>query len=117
HAGVEENERCDALAVAASKADGLPEDKGYEPPPASQKSSPSPAVARHGREDKSIKHREPGEPCRKCGTPIVRRESQSKKTKPGQTHYYAWHLYCPGCGAVYLVGDAKRQLTETSSLL
>lgn len=118
HAGVEENERCDALAVAASKAEDLLEDAGYEPPPPSDDKPVSPPpVARHGREDKSIKHREPGEPCRKCDTPLVRRDSQSKKTKPGQTYYYAWHLYCPGCRAMYLVDDAKRDLTETSSLL
>jgi hypothetical protein len=30
HAGHPENERCDALAVAASKGAGLPEDEGYE---------------------------------------------------------------------------------------
>ena len=36
HAGVEENERCDRLAVAASQEDNLPPDFGYENPPEPQ---------------------------------------------------------------------------------
>ncbi|MGC9524206.1 MAG: ribonuclease HI [Limnospira sp.] len=36
HAGVEENERCDRLAVAASQEENLPPDCGYENPPAPQ---------------------------------------------------------------------------------
>lgn len=31
HAGHPENERCDALAVAAYSKEGLPEDEGYDP--------------------------------------------------------------------------------------
>ncbi|MEB3886569.1 ribonuclease HI [Lyngbya sp. CCY1209] len=36
HAGVEENERCDRLAVAASREENLPPDPGYENPPEPQ---------------------------------------------------------------------------------
>lgn len=39
HAGHEQNERCDALAMAALKRPGLPEDAGYKPEPA----APAPA--------------------------------------------------------------------------
>jgi len=36
HAGIEENERCDRLAVAASQEENLPPDSGYENPPEPQ---------------------------------------------------------------------------------
>jgi ribonuclease HI len=41
HAGHEENERCDELAVAAAAVPDLPTDLGYEQPPAPPASTPS----------------------------------------------------------------------------
>lgn len=119
HAGVPENERCDELAVAAAQSyDTVPDlgyireiqanggtvpDVGLLPPRIATPSSKSSAAS-------TVSHKEAGEPCRKCGTPIVKKPTKAKTPKPGQTYYYAWYLSCPGCNTMYLVDDAKRNL-------
>lgn len=61
-------------------------------------------------EASNIKHEHPGEPCRKCGTPLVKKPTKRQPTKPGQSYCYDWYLHCPGCNTMYLVDAAKRML-------
>jgi len=110
HQGIEENERCDQLAVEAAKSqDRLPDD-GYEP------SAEAPAARSPAHGQSKTTHTEPGEPCRKCGTPLVKKVPKQKKQKPGQSYYYEWYLSCSGCKAMYMVEAAKREYDNAASL-
>ena len=111
HAGVEENERCDQLAVEAGKAEDLLVDEVFETSDGGVK-----PMKLNAKEDKKIRHKEPGEPCRKCSTPLERREPKQANRKPGQSYYYTWYLYCPGCRAMYMVEEAKREVVETAPM-
>jgi ribonuclease HI len=135
HAGVAENERCDVLAVAATQGYELPHDFGYlreigltpddpaanpfrhasashrsadGPPPPADTSRDSDATSPKRTEALHIKHEHPGEPCRKCGTPLIKKPTKSHPRKPGQTYCYDWYLHCPGCNTMYMVDSAKR---------
>jgi ribonuclease HI len=122
HAGVPENERCDVLAVAAAKSyDTVPDDgyvlelqrNGGTLPSfgnsmqqiGAEQQTGAPRAASY---DSTVTHKEAGEPCRKCGTPIIKKPTKPKQHKPGQSYYYAWYLSCPGCNTMYMVDEAKR---------
>lgn len=92
HAGHEQNERCDVLAMNALKQPDLPADAGYAP--------------RSAEQDVTQMTRE-GQPCRTCSTPVVKKVPRGK-LKPGQTTYFAYYLECPNCRAMYRVEEAKR---------
>jgi ribonuclease HI len=136
HAGVPENERCDELAVAAAQSGNLSPDFGYlaegnfsstsialstridsadvesnmvDEPDASHPRL-APILASKVDKGSMIVHKEEGEPCRKCGTSLVKKLTKPKAAKPGQTYYYLWYLSCPGCNTMYLVENAKRSL-------
>jgi ribonuclease HI len=102
HAGHEENERCDTLAVAALKgAEAV--DLGYEgegtipaPGPAP---GPAPAPAQVGVPD--------GPPCPACGAPLQRRTPKRKLPKPG-SFWYEWFHACPKCGRNFMPEEARR---------
>ena len=96
HSGNPENERCDQLAVAAITSSDLLSDPGYEP------TNPNTPVATQ------TSLTEPGQPCRKCGTALVRRTPSRKKQKPDQSYYFEWYLFCPSCRTMYMVESAKR---------
>ncbi len=133
HAGHRENERADQLAQRAAVRKDLPADSGYETslesgagrtgdastsPPGQPglfaaggsaqegllppETPETPAAPRKARDITRT-----GQPCRKCGTPVVR-QTPSRKIKPGQTYYYAWYLICPNCKTMYLVDEARR---------
>ncbi len=114
HAGHEHNERCDELAVAAAKGTDLAIDEGYVPKAPTVASDQSNiastdkaiGVSRPSRKAK-VTHKEPGEPCRDCGTPLEKRPPAKSKRKPSQTYYFAWRLVCPGCKKSYMVEEAK----------
>ena len=119
HAGVPENERCDFLAVAAAKSyDSIPDEGYIREIQASGSSVPSigllpqsnPSAQANPEANSSVVHKEAGEPCRKCGTPIIKKPTKPKAHKPGQTYYYEWYLSCPGCNTMYLVDEAKRSI-------
>lgn len=101
HAGVQENERCDQLAVAATQQYDLPVDPGY------MEESARSEAASDADPDSDL---EEGVLCRKCRTPLVRKETKKKEAKPGQVYCYDWYLHCPGCGTMYMVEAAKRML-------
>lgn len=107
HAGHIENERCDHLAFAALQSDNLLEDVGYNPKGLDDEDREE---SGEGRLTKGPKVEKEGDPCRKCQTPIIKKNSKKKEAKPGQTYYYEFYLYCPGCKTMYLVDEAKREL-------
>ena len=102
HDGNPDNECCDQLALDASKSLNRKVDTGY----IESKDSPS-RNSKSGRRYSRIKHKQEGEPCRKCQTPLLKR-SPRKKPKPSQAYYYEWYLYCPNCRSMYMVEEAKR---------
>jgi ribonuclease HI len=107
HAGIAENERCDQLAFAAARAPGREVDPGYvaESVTSARRESPKSAAR--------TKHKREGEPCRKCGTPLVK-QIPKKKPKRQQNYYYEWYLLCPQCRSMYMVEEAKRRLDPTT---
>jgi ribonuclease HI len=118
HAGHEHNERCDVLAVAAAKGTELALDLGYRlelMAVAAIAPEVSTAVPKTPLQNSSVSHKEPGEPCRKCGTPIVKRPPKKKARKAGQTYYYEWYLHCPNCNTMYMVEEAKRMIDSSQT--
>ena len=128
HAGVALNERCDELAVQAAQGYDLQEDTGYLTDPSSSRVERGPANSSGDgstrRPDKRLERAsahpsgnadatEPkeGGPCRKCSETLIRKNTKSKARKPGQTYYYLWYLFCPGCSTMYMVNEAKRSIS------
>lgn len=127
HAGVAENERCDQLAVAAAAQKDLPPDNGYIPKSAEkaapknqmqlefdkaevpiEKAQPEPKFNRDT--NRHIKITYEGQPCRKCGTPVVKRTPKKREHKSNQSYYYEYYLHCPTCQTMYMVDDARVML-------
>ncbi len=100
HAGITDNERCDQLAGDAAKALNLLDDTGYT------ETVDDSALTGTTTNRTIPKARKPGDPCRKCETPLVQRVP--KKRRERKSYYYEWYLYCEGCGRMYLVKEAKR---------
>ncbi len=111
HAGVEDNECCDVLAMAASKSPDLPPDRGYlaaiDQQPVVESAS---SAARQSKARAKIT--EVGQPCRKCATPVVKDYPVAHTIKPKQRYYYEWYLVCPSCQTMYMVEEAKRLVSE-----
>ncbi|MBM3965488.1 MAG: ribonuclease HI [Planctomycetes bacterium] len=128
HAGIAENERCDELAVAAAQGYELAPDAGYieelklsaeakgiltsmdsstSIPLGSETAS---SLGERVQGDPNTKHEAEGEPCRKCGTALVKKATKQQTRKPGQSYYYEWYLRCPGCNTMYMVDAAKRMI-------
>lgn len=79
HAGIADNECCDRLAFAATRSANRRVDAGYiESQDIASRNSQS------GKGCSKIKHKQEGEACRKCQTPLLKR-SPRKKPKPRQT--------------------------------
>src|ERR1017187_4990864 len=54
-----------------------------------------------------------GQPCRHCGTPVIRQaHTKPPKARPGSC-YFAWWFKCPSCRAMYLVEAARRFFDTT----
>jgi ribonuclease HI len=100
HAGNTENECCDRLCCAALRQKELPLDEGYENKPDPNEERP-PLT-------------EEGEPCWKCGTPVIKRTSLKK---PRGEYYFEYFLYCPKCETAYTVEQARRTIEKPPSLL
>ena len=99
HAGNKENEVCDRLSQAALQQPDLPTDEGFENAP-----------------EIKVKVTQVGQPCRKCGTPVIKKMPK-KPPKISQKYYYEYYLYCPACGTIYLVDEARREYQTKSSHL
>lgn len=101
HTGIEGNERCDRLAALAAQAPNLPADEEYLLAQQRQLTSKQPQQKRGG-----VKMTYEGQPCKKCGTPVVK-ETPKRSKKRGE-YYFEWQLFCPGCTTKYTVEAAKR---------
>lgn len=101
HAGMTENERCDALSVLAANMPNLPDDEGYEP------RRPRSPIATAVSTDRTSKLTLEGQPCRACSTPVIKKVPTTKRS-PQQEYYYEYYLSCPGCGRMYMVEAARR---------
>lgn len=115
HAGIDDNERCDQLALAASQLSELPPDTGYDGHSSQPPWQVPPAAAE--RLTPKVKVTQVGQPCRKCNTPVIKQIPKKKSVKPNQSYYFAWYLYCPGCRAMYMVEEAKRETTNNGGRL
>jgi ribonuclease HI len=100
HAGDKYNEIADSLSYQAINYDDKIEDEGYLEQLAREEQYPS-------------KITQVGQPCRKCGTPVVKRTPKRKK-KPSQSYYFEYYLQCPNCGTTYMVDEAKRTIDQGS---
>ena len=102
HANVKENERCDELSVTAAKGSALGIDDIFEQenPGLHVRSNPPSPTA-----ESTQKITKEGQPCRKCGEPVVKRRPRRKH---GSQYYYEYYLYCPQCRTMYMVDEAKR---------
>jgi hypothetical protein len=99
HAGIVENERCDAISVQAAQSGNLPIDPGFTPKPSNALIANKQAVADLA-----------GRICRKCATPLIRKSPRAKH-RPGQTYYFEYYLLCPQCRTMYMVEAAKRTIS------
>lgn len=106
HAGHLENEKCDELALEALSGNNLLVDTGYGP--SQLESEAKGAEETLQRDFKGGKVSVEGDPCRKCGTSVIKQAPKKKVPKPGQTYYYEYYLLCPGCRTMYLLEEAKR---------
>lgn len=114
HAGHVENERCDQLALAALRGDNLQIDTGYVPSQLENELNEEEGKQPSAR---TIKITESGDPCRKCGTSVLKKPTKKKEAKPGQTYYYEYFLLCPNCKTMYLSEDAKRDISNQDNNL
>ena len=48
-----------------------------------------------------------GQKCRKCATPVTKKEVAKKRLKIGQQFYWKSYLHCPGCNTMYFVESEK----------
>lgn len=98
HSGDEYNEIADALSYQAIYDEDKIEDEGYLDQLALEEALPS-------------KITEVGQPCRNCGTPVVKRIPKRVK-KTSQSYYFEYYLQCPNCGTTYMVDSAKRTIDQ-----
>jgi uncharacterized protein with PIN domain len=77
----------------------------------SEASAPDPARdirASLGRARRKGKILREGQPCRKCGTPVVRKEHKPDwRPKPGRSYWFRWWFECTNCKERYMVEAAK----------
>jgi len=65
-----------------------------------------------------IKMTHSGQPCRKCGTPvvIVKKPEAQWTAKPGR-RYCKWWLKCPLCRVIYLQNEAIVLVPDLDSIV
>lgn len=74
----------------------------------------APQRASGGSKDKIT---EAGQPCRKCGTPVIRQEHRKPpKFKPG-SYWFEYWFKCPNkkCRTLYMVETAKRMFDRRTA--
>ncbi len=50
-----------------------------------------------------------GQPCRHCGTPVVKKEHPPGKVHAPDRYWYLWWLRCPSCKAIYLIESVRQE--------
>ena len=110
HNGHTENERCDELANMALNGHHLIEDEGYLNNV--YISSDNLNIESKEKETKTPKKKIlfEGDTCRKCDTPVIKKQTKNKEAKPNQSYCYEFYLICPTCSTIYMVDEAKRFL-------
>jgi hypothetical protein len=60
---------------------------------------------------------EPGQPCRRCGAPVVRKTHTKPPKRTPSGYYFEWWLKCPSknCRTLYMVEAAKRWFEQTAA--
>lgn len=106
HNGHIENERCDELATLAMTMENLLEDINYINSTEDIELFPSNSIVINKTVDKNLKITKPWDSCRKCNTPVEKKQPKSKKAKPW-SYYYEYYLLCPSCKTMYFLDDAK----------
>lgn len=104
HAGHFENERCDFLANKAIHSDNKVKDEGYLD------------YLEHIENYQEKKIEKEGDLCRKCNIPTVKKIPKKRKIKQNQTFYFEYYLFCSNCRAMYMVEDAKRDVSDDNTL-
>ncbi|HMN12936.1 MAG TPA: ribonuclease HI [Bellilinea sp.] len=111
HAGHPENELVDRISQELAASSPTAIDPGYaaedltETLPLDFSSVDDPLPSRKGGGPVD----QVGDPCRKCGTPVIKKNPK-RSVKPEQTYYYEYYFLCPSCGTMYLTDKAKRFL-------
>ncbi len=115
HDGHKENERCDYLATLALNGTNLIEDIGYKNSVEIINKSESPhesaGVTRKG------KILNEGDSCRKCNTPVIKKQTKKRPLKSNQNYFFEYYLFCPNCKTMYMVEAAKRLINDRNDLL
>lgn len=106
HAGHIENERCDQLADIALNGKDLLQDFGYETSkPIASDTIPIEQTMQNRSGSKVLNE---GDNCKKCDTPVIKKQTKKKALKPNQEYYFDYFLLCTRCKTMYMVEDAKR---------
>ncbi len=102
-----ENERCDELATLSMKKDNLLDDINYVNSTKDTEVLTSNNVVINKIIDKKIKITKPWDLCKKCNTPVGKKQPKhTKKPKPW-SYYYEYYLLCPSCKTMYFLDEAK----------
>lgn len=122
HSGNVENERCDELAVQASKSKNIIPDEFYESNYAQGKVIENDEESCNGnilpRSQKNQKITQEGQPCRKCSIPVVKHyRRQDKPVKASKSYYYEYFFICPKCRTYYFVKDAIKYINKSTGQL
>jgi len=102
HNGHMENERCDALATLGINMKEKLIDDGY--------------LKRAKRGDNYGKITKAGDPCRKCGEPVIKRIIKNRKIKKNNKYFFKYHFACPNCKNLYMVEAAKVMIDNGTDL-
>ena len=115
HDGHTENERCDELADIALNGKELLEDFGYESTSETTSNLENPELENHSYNKGRILNE--GDICRKCNTPVIKKQTKKKSLKPNQEYYFEYYLLCPNCKKMYMVESAKKFGNERDNQL
>lgn len=121
HSGHIENERCDELATLAMQKDDLIEDENYIPEEKSKQQGQKFLLDNHPNKKEiqdfltksSAWSKVEGEwdPCKKCGTPVIKKIPKHTKKTLQKQYYYEYYLNCPNCKTNYMLESAKRDIS------
>jgi ribonuclease HI len=48
---------------------------------------------------------------------VIKKQTKKKEVKPGQTYYFEYYLFCPGCKTMYMVEEAKKEIGNQENSL
>lgn len=114
HDGHPENERCDELASMALNGPNLIEDIGYIQKELINNKPDKPTFESIPKYNKV---KSEGDICKKCRVKVIKKETKKKNIKDTQTYYYEYYLFCPQCKTIYMVDEAKRDISKNENTL